>query len=132
MPESWNPFRTMNNTTNLDIELLKREVIYQTDLEELIGKRPFESPTTYDAFVNVEDEKIEEESTEEAKPKNVEGTGSVEEESDKTTTAKSGENVQDETMAVENKGTKETDISSGSPANKDEPSDSEMESKESA
>ena len=26
MPESWNPFRTMNNATNLDIELLKREV----------------------------------------------------------------------------------------------------------
>ena len=33
-------------------ELLKREIIFQSDLEGLIGKRPFESPTTYDAFTN--------------------------------------------------------------------------------
>ena len=33
-------------------ELLKREVIYQADLEKLIGKRPFEAPTSYDSFVN--------------------------------------------------------------------------------
>jgi len=33
-------------------ELLKREIIFQSDLEELIGKRPFETPTTYDAFTN--------------------------------------------------------------------------------
>jgi cell division protease FtsH len=33
-------------------ELLKREVIYQSDLEKLIGKRPFEAQTTYDSFVN--------------------------------------------------------------------------------
>ena len=33
-------------------ELLKREVIYQSDLEKLIGKRPFEAPTSYDSFVN--------------------------------------------------------------------------------
>lgn len=32
--------------------LLKREIIFQPDLEELIGKRPFESRTTYDEFVN--------------------------------------------------------------------------------
>lgn len=33
-------------------ELLKREIIFQSDLEGLIGKRPFENPTTYDAFTN--------------------------------------------------------------------------------
>jgi cell division protease FtsH len=33
-------------------ELLKREIIYQNDLENLIGKRPFAQPTTYQAFVN--------------------------------------------------------------------------------
>ncbi|MEM9897298.1 MAG: ATP-dependent zinc metalloprotease FtsH [Bacteroidota bacterium] len=33
-------------------ELLEREIIFQSDLEGLIGKRPFESPTTYDAFTN--------------------------------------------------------------------------------
>ena len=33
-------------------ELLKREIIFQSDLEDLIGKRPFEAHTTYQAFVN--------------------------------------------------------------------------------
>ncbi|MEO9485850.1 MAG: ATP-dependent zinc metalloprotease FtsH [Ekhidna sp.] len=33
-------------------ELLKREIIFQSDLEGLIGKRPFKSQTTYDAFTN--------------------------------------------------------------------------------
>ncbi len=32
--------------------LLQREIIFQPDLEELIGKRPFENRTTYDEFVN--------------------------------------------------------------------------------
>lgn len=31
-------------------ELLRKEVIFQTDLEQLIGKRPFEKQTTYQAF----------------------------------------------------------------------------------
>ena len=33
-------------------ELLKKEIIFQTDLERLIGKRPFEAETTYQAFTN--------------------------------------------------------------------------------
>lgn len=33
-------------------ELLKREIIFQSDLEGLIGKRPFAQQTTYDAFTN--------------------------------------------------------------------------------
>ncbi|WP_028981524.1 ATP-dependent zinc metalloprotease FtsH [Sporocytophaga myxococcoides] len=33
-------------------ELLKREIIFQTDLEVLIGKRPFERETTYQAYTN--------------------------------------------------------------------------------
>jgi cell division protease FtsH len=33
-------------------ELLKREIIFQNDLEELIGKRPFAKETTYQAFTN--------------------------------------------------------------------------------
>ncbi len=33
-------------------ELLKKEIIYQYDLEKLIGKRPFEKPTTYEEFLN--------------------------------------------------------------------------------
>ncbi len=45
----------LHHREHLDIlakELLKREVIYQSDLEELIGKRPFVAQTNYDAFVN--------------------------------------------------------------------------------
>lgn len=124
----------MHHKDHLEIlaqELLKREVIYQTDLEDLIGKRPFASPTTYDAFVNVEDDKSPEETTEEAKSKNVEETESVEEETDTTTAAKTGENVQDQTMEAENKETEETEISSDDQTSTDGPSGSEIESKES-
>ncbi|MFN3316203.1 MAG: peptidase M41, partial [Raineya sp.] len=32
--------------------LLKKEVLFQSDLEELIGKRPFAKETTYQAFTN--------------------------------------------------------------------------------
>ena len=32
--------------------LLQKEIIFQSDLEELLGKRPFDTRTTYDEFVN--------------------------------------------------------------------------------
>ncbi len=35
-------------------ELLKKEILYQNDLERLIGKRPFDTPTTYQAYTNEE------------------------------------------------------------------------------
>lgn len=35
-------------------ELLKKEVIFQTDLEQLIGKRPFDKQTTYQAYTDKE------------------------------------------------------------------------------
>ena len=38
-------------------ELLDKEIIFQADLERLIGKRPFEQPTTYQAFADQEDPK---------------------------------------------------------------------------
>jgi cell division protease FtsH len=31
-------------------ELLEKEILFQSDLEKLIGKRPFEKETTYEAF----------------------------------------------------------------------------------
>lgn len=31
-------------------ELLEKEIIFQSDLEKLIGKRPFDKETTYEAF----------------------------------------------------------------------------------
>lgn len=33
-------------------ELLKREILFQSDLEDLIGKRPFEKETTYQQFID--------------------------------------------------------------------------------
>jgi AFG3 family protein len=43
-------------------ELLEKEILFQADLERLIGKRPFEKETTYQAFTNkkepVEVEKV--------------------------------------------------------------------------
>jgi cell division protease FtsH len=50
-------------------ELLEKEIIFQSDLERLIGKRPFEKQTTYQAFTNGAQEK----------EPTVEETGSVEE-----------------------------------------------------
>ncbi len=42
-------------------ELLKREIIFQSDLENLIGKRPFDEPTTYQAYLNGNNKKEDEE-----------------------------------------------------------------------
>ena len=33
-------------------ELLKKEIIFQSDLEKLIGKRPFDKETTYQSYMN--------------------------------------------------------------------------------
>lgn len=38
--------------------LLQKEIIFQTDLEELLGKRPFDTRTTYDEFVNGKTEDV--------------------------------------------------------------------------
>ena len=32
--------------------MLEKEIIFQSDLEEMLGKRPFDTRTTYDEFVN--------------------------------------------------------------------------------
>ena len=36
-------------------ELLEKEIIFQSDLERLIGKRPFAKPTTYEAYTQKEE-----------------------------------------------------------------------------
>ncbi|WP_200976261.1 ATP-dependent zinc metalloprotease FtsH [Echinicola sp. 20G] len=38
-------------------ELLEKEIIFQSDLEKLIGKRPFDKETTYEAFTRKENKK---------------------------------------------------------------------------
>ena len=42
-------------------ELLEKEIIFQSDMERLIGERPFEKPTTYQKFTEEEEKKEEEE-----------------------------------------------------------------------
>lgn len=37
-------------------KLLEKEILFQSDLEEILGKRPFDHRTTYDEFVNGSDE----------------------------------------------------------------------------
>lgn len=39
--------------------LLKKEILFQSDMEELLGKRPFDHRTTYDEFVNGQPDKPE-------------------------------------------------------------------------
>ncbi len=48
-------------------ELLEKEIIFQSDLEGLIGKRPFENQTSYEAFTNGVEVKEEIESVEKVK-----------------------------------------------------------------
>jgi cell division protease FtsH len=49
-------------------KLLEKEIIFQSDLEGLIGKRPFAKPTTYEAYTKKDDE---EEKTEESADKDI-------------------------------------------------------------
>ncbi|MGY6559733.1 MAG: ATP-dependent zinc metalloprotease FtsH [Nitritalea sp.] len=46
----------MEELEKLAQELLKKEILFQTDLIALIGKRPFEKETTYEAFTKKVDE----------------------------------------------------------------------------
>ncbi len=36
----------------LALKLIEKEILFQADLEEILGKRPFDNRTTYDEFVN--------------------------------------------------------------------------------
>ncbi len=63
----------MNKKAELETiakELLEKEILFQSDLERLIGKRPFERKTTYEAFTDGDFNKkeVEEESTETSTP----------------------------------------------------------------
>ena len=50
-----------HHTEALAQELLKKEVLFQADLERLIGQRPFNTKTTYEEFVNSGSEESNEE-----------------------------------------------------------------------
>jgi cell division protease FtsH len=49
---------------NLAQALLSKEILFQQDLEGLIGKRPFDTKTTYQEYMDTPDKKLEEEPTE--------------------------------------------------------------------
>jgi AFG3 family protein len=42
-------------------ELLEKEILFQSDLERLIGKRPFAHQTTYEKFTNGTTTEVKEE-----------------------------------------------------------------------
>ncbi len=65
-------------------ELLDKEIIFQSDLEKLIGKRPFDKPTNYEAYTNGEEPKDDEES---------ESDENKSEEKEENTKSKIGDNV---------------------------------------
>lgn len=44
-------------------KLLEKEILFQSDLEEILGKRPFSHRTTYDEFVNPVEERIKDDKT---------------------------------------------------------------------
>jgi AFG3 family protein len=49
-------------------ELLEKEILFQSDLERLIGKRPYEKLTTYQEFTNGKDKSEEATKKEESRP----------------------------------------------------------------
>jgi len=67
-------------------ELLKKEIIFQSDLENLIGKRPFEKQTTYQEFTNpktpepvAEEKKVEENNTDVPRGQIIDSQGNINE-----------------------------------------------------
>ena len=61
-------------------ELLEKEILFQADLERLIGKRPFENQTTYQKFTNGKDKKEEPAETKEETPLVPDSNGEVKKE----------------------------------------------------
>lgn len=83
-------------------ELLKKEVIFQSDLEALIGKRPFKHPTAYEEFTKRVEEK-EKKAREKAKKEDQEITLDAENKNsnDKTGAGKKGSNGLGEISAAD-------------------------------
>lgn len=103
-------------------ELLKREVIYQSDLEKLIGKRPFAAPTSYDSFVNKVDEGALNKPDEEKTAK-----------TDEVPEVSAGESQPEAASpAEEPQEAKQTETEAPEESKVDKPSDPELKSKESA
>ncbi len=60
-------------------KLLEKEIIFQSDLEKLIGKRPFGKPTTYEEYTRKSEEREKAAEAKKAKAEEEDGTGKSEE-----------------------------------------------------
>ncbi|WKN32047.1 ATP-dependent zinc metalloprotease FtsH [Porifericola rhodea] len=81
-------------------ELLDKEILFQSDLDRLIGKRPFSKPTTYQAYT----EKDEEENKEEKKVDQAEATKSTDtSNSSENGSGSSDQDTKEESSIEENK-----------------------------
>ncbi|UXP32899.1 ATP-dependent zinc metalloprotease FtsH [Reichenbachiella agarivorans] len=72
--------------------LLEKEIIFQSDLEELIGKRPFERETNYQAFTNGSSDKGPAEMKNEEDLEDLKSTIKTEVEQEETTSTSSDKN----------------------------------------
>ncbi|MCR9134040.1 MAG: ATP-dependent zinc metalloprotease FtsH [bacterium] len=81
-------------------ELLDKEIIFQSDLEKLIGKRPFDKPTNYEAYTNGEASNDEDEVTTEEDKSSDENEDNTEENigANVNTVISDDENPTDETI----------------------------------
>lgn len=69
-------------------ELLEKEILFQADLQRLIGKRPFEKETTYEAFTNKK-EAVPEEVIDKLETPEIKGESEIQEEAEVVPESKS-------------------------------------------
>jgi cell division protease FtsH len=81
-------------------QLLEKEIIFQSDLEKLIGKRPFEQQTTYEAYTNG---KIQDQLAKDKKAKKEEEKAKSEKAGKDTKTEKENKEEAAESVADETK-----------------------------
>lgn len=77
-------------------QLLEKEILFQSDLETLIGKRPFEHQTTYEAYTNSTDEEDTDDEKKTEKAEDVKPTEPVAEETTASAEPSSTKSSKDE------------------------------------
>ena len=115
-------------------QLLEKEILYQADLERLIGKRPFDAPTTYEAFVNPKDDEETENKDDESIAKDGKDeqgdNGTAEKPNNEKAIAEDGETIN--SVEVENAAESDNDPKKVAEINETTNSKSKVQSKESA
>ncbi len=115
-------------------QLLEKEILYQADLERLIGKRPFAAPTTYEAFVNPKDDEETENKDDESIAKDGKDeqgdNGTAEKPNNEKAIAEDGETIN--SVEIENAAESDNDPKKVAEINETTNSKSKVQSKESA